>query len=160
MRWVIILASSILLGVMLFFLVSHSTGGIHGQIILSDSEKNETNETVVVQARDDISIIEEAAFNVSESCDYKRGSCDCTDYSREAVRQLEELGYNATCVFGIYYNKYFIENDTYNDAYAHTWVRVYDINNKTIHIESIGGYIIPEEEYKADFLERVLGKCI
>lgn len=98
--------------------------------------------------------------NVSNSHEYRRGIWDCTDYSREDVRQLKEAGYNATCIFGIYYNRYFINNDTYKDSYAHNWVDVY-LDNETIHLEVTNGMNVGIiEDYEANYLPRVYGKCI
>ncbi len=133
----------------------------------------------IPEKKDNITIIGEIATNVSESHDYQRGIYDCTQFAEEATRQLKEKGFNATCVFGIYYDTYdeWVElssnnsgnGTTYNygvnyyrDPYAHNWVDIYE-DNRTIHLEVTNGMnvgIIDDSTYKQNYLPRVVGKCI
>lgn len=80
-------------------------------------------------------IIEEEAFKVFSSHEYKIHKFDCTDFSKELASNLRNKGFNAYCVFGI------LKGASYP---LHTWVEV-KIYDSFIWVESTNGEIVEEE---------------
>lgn len=85
----------------------------------------------------DIKIIEDVAVLNAQSHDYKLHVYDCTQFSKELVRQLKELGYKAQCTAG---------NNWNFDYTNHTWVSVW-IDNIRYEIEATSGKILNKDDY-------------
>jgi len=98
----------------------------------------------------DTSMLEDIAWNVSNSNIYSK-QYDCTQFSRELVRQLKARNYSAYCVVGAYYN-----NGTIGE---HTWVEV-KMGNETIPIEAVGGFVIGQGDYYAHYQSAIKGFCL
>jgi hypothetical protein len=95
--------------------------------------------------------IEKIVSNVSNHS-YKWNVYDCSEFSEELVRQLNNSGISAYCVSGIH--------KTSNLRYeGHTWVETI-IDNQTYPIESTGGFFIDSETYKEKYKILKKGFCV
>lgn len=97
--------------------------------------------------------INELAFQISESHDYKFGIYDCTQYAKDLKVELRKRGYNAFCVFG------WLRFDGRKER--HNWVMIKD-GRKEIFIEATQGNdigIIPKEIYHKNYIETTRGIC-
>ena len=80
------------------------------------------------------------AEEVANAHEYKPDVYDCTQFSYDLVKKLNEAGYEARRIKG-----YYLGND---DVQPHEWTKL------TIYIESTTGQIIePMEEYVKDYKE-------
>lgn len=84
---------------------------------------------------------------------------DCTQFSELLVSELKEAGFEAQCIYGIKIKRWTKGDSSFVQRLPHTWTRV-EIDNKTYHIESIDAWLILDEEYKNNYEEKVIGKCI
>lgn len=102
--------------------------------------------------------IERIATNVSNH-NYIRGKYDCTQFSKELVKQLKAENITAYCV-GTYMKNWEDENKTQLSIKRslHTWVEV-EYNHTIIPIEATGGYIIPADVYLKDYVVTERGVC-
>jgi hypothetical protein len=98
----------------------------------------------------DTSILEDISWNVSNSNIYSE-QYDCTQFSRELVKQLRADNYSARCIYGAYYNG--------SQIFSHTWVEV-KIGTEIIPIEAVRGYIIGKGEYYAHYQTAFKGFCL
>jgi hypothetical protein len=93
--------------------------------------------------------IEKIAFDVAIEKEYELHVYDCTEFSEELGKRLRAIGYNAYCVFGRW------EIPEYK---KHTWIEI-NIDGELLEVESTGGYIIPEEDFK-EYTIKSKGKCL
>ena len=93
--------------------------------------------------------IEKIAFDVAMEREYELHVYDCTEFSEELGKRLRAIGYNAYCVFGRW------EVPEYK---KHTWVEI-NIDGELLEVESTGGYIISEEEFK-EYTIKSKGRCL
>jgi transglutaminase-like putative cysteine protease len=100
-----------------------------------------------------LQVIEQSATKIYEATEYVIHVYDCTEFSRDLVKELRANNISARCVFGAY------QEDRYH-RYWHTWVEVYDkdFDNK-FYVEATGGYIIPEDEFKEHYEISAWGVC-
>lgn len=100
----------------------------------------QNNNIVYLQENESIeNILENIAINVSSSHEYKIGWYDCTQFSRQYIKEVGKLGIKAYCVTGYY-------NDSFSEG-RHTWVEVL-ISNKTYTIDPTNGFLARGEELK------------
>lgn len=99
----------------------------------------------IIQQPSCINIFDEissVADNVSNSHEYKINKYDCTDFSRDLVKELNRTwNVSAYCVFGI------IKGEFAGNGYKlfnplHTWVGI-NISGTEYYIEATAGYIVP-----------------
>lgn len=118
------------------------------------------NNIVYLQEGEDIyKIINEVIINVSDKHIFKRGIYDCSDFSKDVVKELKSKGINGYCVSG-YMNPYKVKPTILDKLKKlHTWVEV-DINGEIMGIESTGGYMIPKEIYQISYIPHKKGYCL
>lgn len=75
---------------------------------------------------------------VAEANDYQKGLYDCTQYSKELFRRLDNDGYEPQFCYGKY------------KGYNHDWVK---LGRMTV-IEATTGTFIPPKEYERDYREK------
>jgi len=100
---------------------------------------------------DEIIEVQEIALARADSHEYIREVYDCSEFSRDLVKDLNRIGYNAEVVYGFVddYNYYLSESGDISLSKAsalgfdegHAWVRVY-INQYPYYIESVTGVIL------------------
>lgn len=118
---------------------------------------NQTNATLIPELSldDKIFII---ANNVSQNHEYKINKYDCTDFSRELVKQLNtQLNISSYCIFGKLSGEYHGDNWVLHNP-LHTWVGI-NITGEERYVEATAGYIVPRgamDEYHV--IKR--GKCL
>jgi hypothetical protein len=96
-------------------------------------------------------ILEETATKVAKSHEYKLHVFDCTQFSKELIARLKEQGFNARCMYGKLPNA---------EGYKlHTWVEVNYMDN-IIEVESTGGFVISDEQFKEDYIIFSKGACL
>lgn len=100
-------------------------------------------------AMEDYYWIEMLAETNSASHEYKLHVYDCTQFSKNLVKELKANGYKAQCTAG------HTPNWDYPD---HTWVSVW-IGEQRFEIEATSGYFISEEDYKNDYVKVWENKC-
>lgn len=140
---------------------------LNGSILYSRSENNfflvrkdcALSNTNI--SKEDYMVISDVALSLAQAYPtYKRGVWDCTQYSQLLVNELKKIGYNATCVFGVYNElKLGKNNSTVRYNYPHTWV-VVNSDGKDLFVEATNGDIISDYYYDENYLERVRGKCL
>ena len=96
----------------------------------------------------DYKLITYISKDIANSHEYNLHKFDCTDFSRKLKNELIEVGYNATCIYGIY------PKFTYP---WHTWVEV-KTSDETLWIEATNGNIYSEKD-KEDFTVFGRGIC-
>lgn len=95
-------------------------------------------------------LIENIAWNVSQAQEYKRGSYDCKNFSRDLVMNLSQNNLMAYCIWG-YVN--------YNNSWSkHQWVEII-IDNQVIPLEATNGFIIDNQIYYSDYIILSRGWC-
>lgn len=95
--------------------------------------------------------INQILFNVSNH-EYIKYKYDCTEFSSELVKQLNNSNLSAYCVFG-----YFIENQSI--YHLHTWVEL-NLNGEILPLEATGGYIIDNLTYNTYYRSLKKGFCV
>jgi hypothetical protein len=108
-------------------------------------DDNEAHREAVYQ------IISVIATDVANSHVYKLNVFDCTDFSKELLSKLKKKGFNAQCIFG--------ELPNSKGYKLHTWVEV-NYSNNIIEVESTGGFIIPDDMFKKDYVIYSKGRCL
>lgn len=74
---------------------------------------------------------------------------DCNDKAMDFCKLVHVYGYPCKVCWGTYYGD--------SETYKHVWSMIED-GNKTVYIELLGGYIIPEDIYNERYL--VTWKCV
>lgn len=102
---------------------------------------------------DELKNISKILRNVSDSHTYHKGYpiWDCTDFSKDLVRQLNESGYSAKCYYGLAYGK------------QHTWVALsmdYKGMMVILFINGEIGEFIGYEDYRLNYKKQNEGWCI
>lgn len=95
--------------------------------------------------------ISKVAKNVSNHS-YAENIYDCTEFSKDLVKQLSGSGIASYCVSGFYINES-------NVSFRHTWVEL-KIDNETIDIEATRGLFIPKENYSRLYRSTSKGFCL
>lgn len=126
------------------------------QIISNFSSINFSNATIPeLTIAEKLTII---AQNISSSHEYIRNVYDCTQFSRDLVRELKNQNITSYCV-GSYMKNWTDENKTqWKQKLLHTWVEA-QVNGTIYPIEATRGYIIDENIYKRDYVITERGVC-
>lgn len=125
-------------------------------IFISNSQPTYIQENNIIKETCEQNItreIELIARNVSQSTEYKLNRYDCTQFSRDLVRNLSKINVSAYCVFG------YIKNPNKINVQGHTFVGL-NISGKEIFIESTGGYYISEKEFNETYKILNRGYCL
>ena len=99
--------------------------------------------------------VSQIALDVADSHTYSKTYpkiYDCTDFSKELIKQLNKSGYQSKCLFGYYKGKG-----------LHTWVLVninYDGLFIQLPIESTSGELIGYDDYILNYRKISEGRCV
>lgn len=93
---------------------------------------------------------------IVESHEYVKGRYDCTQFSKELVKQLKLINISSQCVSGFIWD--YDDNGKQYRKILHTWVEVNN-SGKIIPVEATGGYVINPERYSKKYVAINRGLC-
>ncbi len=103
--------------------------------------------------------IKEIAKEVANKTEYKLNVYDCTEFSRDLIKELNNLEIESYCVYGNYYELTDHGNYVTKKTSKHTWVAV-DYQNKIFYIEATKGEIIDHDNFDTNYKILSKGKCL
>jgi hypothetical protein len=138
----IVVTCSTILTLLLFFAFTTPTRIQVNNVVYEDDKQKTMN------------LIENIAWNVSQSHDYEKGIYDCKNYSRDLIMVLgKEYNLPAYCVQGFVKN-----NNSFFGWSKHQWVEII-IDRKIIPIEATNGFIIDNQTYSSEYWIMSKGWC-
>jgi hypothetical protein len=94
--------------------------------------------------------LEQLALNISNHR-YIENKYDCSEFSRDLVKQLRGNNISAYCVNGFY-------KESYLDFDPHTWIEA-NINGTIIPVEATFGEVIDKANYSEHYIILSKGYC-
>jgi hypothetical protein len=87
----------------------------------------------------------------ANSHEYILWKYDCTDFSKQLIKDLKIINISAYCMYGD------LDKSLTTKGIAHTWVQ-FQINNKTYNVEATNGELISDYDFNESY--RVFGKGV